>query len=140
MPVDNIKCPKCRKAFLANQNSSCCDSYNNWFHLRCSKISLKVFKKMCFDNNINFVCYYCVNYKCGKCSLPVFDFKNALCFDNSECTTWFHLKCTNISLPTYNTISANPNSNFWFCQNCYVFPFTCIPDKDFIQISTAEHT
>ena len=119
--LQNYKCPKCRKFFSDNQNSICCDTCENWFHLRCSGLSRKEFKLHCEDSNKVFSCAFCINYKCGKCFLPVFNHHNALCCENQNCETWYHLRCTDVSLHSYNNMSSS--SELWFCKSCYEFPF-----------------
>ena len=131
MATKNSNCPKCRKSFYKNQNSICCDSCENWFHLKCSSLSTKTFKVFCDDPNKKFICFFCKNYLCRKCSKPVFNHHNSLCCDN--CNFWTHLKCSGLNLDTYNSLTQSNSSasTFWFCNVCNVLPFSELSDIEF---------
>ena len=136
----NLKCPECHKTFFKSNDSICCDSCDNWFHLRCTDLSTKVFIQLCNAPTSSFVCNYCTNYKCGKCSHPVFNNNNALCCDNRICDTWYHLKCTIVSLQTYNNFKIG-SSDTWYCYKCYVFPFLHLSETLFTDYSSfSEYT
>ena len=126
-----VKCAKCRKFVYETQNSICCDNCNNWVHLRCSGISKKEFQKLSNDPKLSFCCKYCQYYKCGKCFKPVLDDQNALQCDNSDCSTWYHLGCTKVSLNKYQEFNKEIDTNTWICSYCYTFPFEGITDNNF---------
>lgn len=117
------KCPKCPRYVYDNQNSICCDECLNWFHLRCAGLSAKDFKLICKNPLSTFICNYCLHFKCGKCCKPVFDGQNALCCDVTDCSTWFHLKCTTVSLTDYQLFKNEKKDDLWFCKNCFEPPF-----------------
>jgi len=120
------KCMKCLKNVYENTNSICCDKCDNWFHLRCSKLKLKEFKKFTKNQNLNYICYYCFNYPCPKCTKPVFDHHNGICCDC--CGKWLHLKCTKLNKESY----FNIHKNIWFCSFCFEFPFSSVNNDDLL--------
>ena len=107
--TEKTKCPKCQKYISENCNSICCDKCNHWFHLHCSRLKLlRDFKTFVENPNQSFVCKFCLNYKCGKCDKPVFEYQNAMCCD--LCSLWHHLKCSKINLAEYQKISKSNES------------------------------
>ena len=67
---------------------------------------------------------------------PVLDHHNALCCDSICCNIWLNLKCTNVSLRTYNMMHSKKYTEQWFCKNFNTFPFCDISDLESSQISS----
>ena len=130
----NVNCLKCRKIIHTNQNSICCDSCDNWVHVRCSGMKAKEFRALCNNPFSTFICLFCQNYKCGNCCNPVFNHQNALCCDNSECSKWFHLKCTHVSLEKYKQFSNNSIDEDWICMDCFSPPFNLCNNSELLEL------
>ena len=127
------KCKKCQKFVFLKQNSICCDSCDNWFHLKCSTLTKSEFDFFVDPKNsdIQFFCSYCENYPCGKCNVPVFDHQNSIMCEGL-CGKWFHLKCTKITLKMYTAFNKNPEKSLpWFCNACYSPPFSGLSESEF---------
>ena len=125
------KCKICTKIVKNGQNSISCDGCNNWFHQKCSRISNKEFKIFCTNKNKKYFCDFCQNFPCGNCKHPVFNNQNALSCDC--CQNWYHLKCTSISLHTYNSYKTAPDT-WWVCKNCHVFPFSDVSNQNLVNL------
>ena len=129
------KCLKCQKFVYPQQNSICCDKCNKWLHLKCSILTKSEFELFCDPKNSNlcFFCHYCQNFPCGKCNLPVYEHHNSILCEGG-CDKWFHLKCTNVSLKKYVQFNKTPeDSPAWFCNSCYIPPFSDLNNKDLFQ-------
>ena len=129
----STKCKTCNKYITDRQSNHACDNCHNFFHIRCTHYKVKEFQKLISNPNFKFKCTFCMFYKCGKCSKPVFEDDNALQCD-SECKEWFHLRCTTISKTQYVLFQNNENTDTWICYNCYVFPFSQLNNIDFIKL------
>ena len=114
--TENSNCPVCRKICLDTQNCICCDNCENWFHLRCSKLTRKDFKFFQNPTSIYTLAIIAPTTSVENV-LNLFLTTTMPCCDNTCCNTWFHLKCTNISLHTYSTMHYNKNTEQWFCNN-----------------------
>ena len=53
-------CGKCQTNF-GNENSICCDLCDQWFHLRCSNITLKIFKSVFVGTDSVWFCKSCLD-------------------------------------------------------------------------------
>ena len=125
---------KCSKCIYQNTSSIQCDQCVNFFHIRCTKITLKMLKKESANNkNYTFVCDFCKFSKCSQCNLPVFNNQNSIKCDYSECFLKYHLKCTNVSIKTFNLLKETGDP--WICKNCYTFPFMSIDKNSFISMN-----
>ena len=56
----NYKCPKCIRPVFDRQNAVCCDACKTWYHLRCSKLSLKQFIEISKTSE-PWICNQCYN-------------------------------------------------------------------------------
>ena len=128
------KCIKCRKQVAENQNSICCDECNGWIHLKCSGLTKKKFLQL--DSNTPFKCNFCLNFKCGKCNCPVFNYQNAVLCDNEPCNTWYHLGCTKFTQAEYKNKKSRLYTENWYCPNCNCIPFEDLPQPDFIKLQS----
>ena len=126
----NHKCSNCRKV-VGNVDSICCDTCKNWLHRKCAKISVSDFLTYRTDTSLFFQCYYCKNFPCGKCNLPVLNHQDALGCDNKSCLKWFHLKCTQMNLMQYKELTVAKNTGMWYCPDCVPFPCSKLSDSDF---------
>ena len=65
---------------------------------------------------------------CKKC-LSIVSQENSICCD--ICNTWFHLKCSNISLQSFKTMLTSVSIT-WFCKFCIAdnLPYSNINDND----------
>ena len=123
---NDTKCIKCSKKFLnKGQNLICCDNCSGLQHMKCAGLKLKEFHKIINDPNSKFLCTYCENFKCGKCSKPVYDGQNVNSIECSVegCGTWYHLKCTEFTLAEYIDQNSRLHTNPWFCPLCTTIPF-----------------
>ena len=53
-------CKKCNEHIPFNTDSICCDICDIWFHVRCSGLTFKSFKKLIKDNNSIWYCSPCL--------------------------------------------------------------------------------
>ena len=84
-----------------------CSTCEHPVHPRCSKLSKKEYVHFQKYPNLNtYICDYCQFYKCGKCGKAVHKVGNALQCEGDGCGTWFHLKCTKITLEQYNEFNT----------------------------------
>ena len=128
--TSKTRCKKCNKFSGTGKGTLSCKKCRNDFHFKCADLSEQKVKA-CLSGKDSFTCKYCLNYPCGRCKLPVFDHQNALCCDASDCLKWYHLKCTRVSLWTYNRMVIGTNSECWHCDNCYKFPFSHLDESLF---------
>ena len=131
MSPPSDKCLKCTKLCLEGQNCIQCDKCDGWIHLKCSGIRLKDFKNM--TKNTEFVCIFCTNYPCGKCSKPVYNTQNAINCSIDVCSKWFHLRCTPFSLADYLNRKSRLHTEHWFCPDCMGMPFNDLTDIEFCE-------
>ena len=131
MSPPSDKCIKCAKLCLEGQNCIQCDKCDGWIHLKCSGIRLKDFKNM--TKNTEFVCIFCTNYPCGKCSKPVYNTQNAINCSIDVCSKWFHLRCTPFSLADYLNRKSRLHTEHWFCPDCMGMPFNDLTDIEFCE-------
>ena len=136
---NDSKCIKCEKKNLENKNVICCDNCNGWLHIKCAGLKLKEFHKICSDPSLDFLCNYCINFKCGKCSRPVYEGKNSIVCSVDECSTWFHLRCTEFTLAEYVDTESRLHSEDWICPLCYRLPFSDLKDIDFAETLNQDH-
>ena len=130
-----VKCLKRLKFISENSNSLNCDTCKKWIHLRCSGMKKVDFEKLCNDPNSNFDCLYCRKYKCGKCCKAVYTHNNGICCDNTQCNTWFHLKCTHFTAKEYKDKKSDLHTKTWFCKNCLTIPFADLNNDDFSKLN-----
>ena len=132
---DRTKCIRCDKVFC-NQNCVACDECGGWLHIKCAGLKLKEFLKI--DANTPFSCRYCLYYKCGKCSLPVYPTQNGIKCDIDGCEKWFHLNCTKFTLAEYKNQKSRLHTEPWYCPDCTKLPFANLSDNDFKKIASPE--
>ena len=53
-------CPNCKLQVLESQNSIYCDVCCQWYHLRCSELSIQRFKELGNDTSSTWFCKNCV--------------------------------------------------------------------------------
>ena len=75
---------------------------------------------------------------CRQCEQIVFD-ENSICCD--LCDTWYHLKCTHITLKTFKTIFLD-SSVKWYCKLCIIeaLPFGNISNEIFLSQACTSKT
>ena len=61
----DAKCPKCYVTVRDHDQSICCDLCDSWFHLRCSLLRNRDFKRFLIDKNLTWYCAFCL-----KAALP----------------------------------------------------------------------
>ena len=133
---NDTKCIKCSKKFLSGQqNLICCDNCDGWLHVKCAGLKLKQFHKL-RDPNAQFLCTFCENFKCGKCSKPVYDGQNSNAIECSvkDCGTWYHLRCTDFTLGEYVDKNSRLHTHPWFCPLCTTIPFSSLKDSEFAEV------
>ena len=128
--VNSSKCPRTiyLKIIYENSNSICCDNCDNWFHLKCTKMKLKDFKRFLNNPKLKFICSYCQDFSCPKCNKAVFSHQNGICCDH--CQKWLHLKCTNINKIDYFNLEGKD----WVCSFCFSPPFAHLNDEQFLEM------
>ena len=106
-----------------------CSVCHHPIHPKCTKLSKQDLKHIITNPTThNYVCNICQSYPCGKCNKAVHNSDNALQCEG-DCSTWFHLKCTRVSLDQYKDFNNNnTNSPSWFCPDCLCSPFNSIDD------------
>ena len=62
-----VICPKCVKVVRDDCRAIECDLCNNWYHLRCSLLTSKIYKYYCETNDL---------WLCSQCRLDTFPFSN----------------------------------------------------------------
>ena len=60
MTEPNYPCKKCNEHIPNNTDSICCDICDIWFHVRCSGLTFKSFKKLTNDINSRWFCSPCL--------------------------------------------------------------------------------
>ena len=126
--IKNEKCVKCSKIVYENTNSICCDKCAGWLHLACSGLKRKEFDKISDDTE--FICTFCKNYSCGKCSAPVYPFQNAIQCSHDDCCAWYHLKCTHFTSSEYHSRNSRLHTQAWYCPECTHMPFNNINSNE----------
>ena len=53
-------CKQCQQT-VGEVNSICCDICNTWYHLKCTKISLKQFKSIFLADTCTWYCNFCLH-------------------------------------------------------------------------------
>ena len=129
-----MKCIKCSKHILENQNGIGCDDCLGWLHLKCSGLTLKKFKELGKNEDTPFSCKWCLKYKCGKCEKPVLPSHNGILCDTDSCGTWFHLKCTRFTLKEYKDKKSRLHTENWHCPDCLCIPYSDLPQKEFVKL------
>ncbi len=124
-----ISCSECLRR-VSLKTGITCSQCQHITHPRCTKLSKQEIGKLQSDNPSPYICNFCQNFKCGKCQKAVHNKDNALQCEADTCGTWFHLKCTKISLSQYNEFNSGPDSPPWFCTDCLCAPFLNINDTD----------
>lgn len=76
--------------------------------------------------------------KCPFCSLIVRD--NCRAIECDCCAKWLHLKCTNMSLKAYKSLTLS--NDLWLCQACRnsIFPFNNLDDSELLKFSFNSNT
>ena len=71
--------------------------------------------------------------KCPFCSLVVRE--NSRAIECDCCAKWVHLKCTNMSLKSYKSLTLS--NDLWLCQACRNsnFPFNTLEDSELLKTS-----
>ena len=134
MASKSLNCLECSRRVSATTGIKC-STCAHPIHPRCSKLnksSILHIQKFPIWNR--FVCDYCKFFKCGKCDKAVHKSDNALQCEGGTCNTWFHLKCTKITLSQYSDFNKNIGSPPWFCTDCLCAPFSSISDTDLKKI------
>ena len=57
--LNSDNCKQCDQLVL-NENSICCDICNTWYHLKCTSITLKIFKTMFVASSVKWYCKLCI--------------------------------------------------------------------------------
>ena len=116
--------------------SLCCHP----IHPKCTKLSKQEINNITKNPNThNYICNICQSFKCGKCNKAVHNSDNALQCEG-ECSTWFHLKCTRVSLNQYKEFNKNNSkSPSWFCPDCLCSPFSSIDDTQLKKLFFENH-
>ena len=115
------KCLKCTKQFSSSrQKSLTCTTCFSSLHLKCTHIAkndFTVYKK----GEKNFVCQYCMDFRCMSCNKHVYDKQQGIYCDG--CCVWIHRKCAKINKNEYDKLCQSDDP--WFCRNCNkdMFPF-----------------
>ena len=97
------RCMKCTRAIKIKQNSICCDVCENWYHLKCTSLSITEFKKLGrLDNNDSWFCKGCIHDALPSSNL-----------DNKQLIKLFNNKKT-----INNFVKQNPTQYHKFCNIC----------------------
>ena len=116
----NRKCIECNRIVAATGLT--CSTCFLFIHPKCTKLPPTELRSVS-KNLSTFVCQYCTDFKCGKCSKPVYGNDNSLLFEADDCLKWFHLKCTKITLSEYEEFERSEDSPPWFCEDCLLNHF-----------------
>ena len=93
-------CGTCRRAVAKNHRAVCCDSCQNWFHIKCCNITANQYKDI-QSNPIDedWFCTKCkANNECPICESMVKNADPGICCDH--CNKWYHSSCTCSFIPT----------------------------------------
>ncbi len=123
-----ISCAECLRR-VSQKTGVTCSLCQHTLHPRCTKLNKQELHRV-QNNPSQYICNFCQNFKCGKCNKAVHRTVNALQCEADTCGTWFHLKCTKISLPQYNEFNRDHDSPPWFCTDCLCAPFFSINNND----------
>ena len=76
--------------------------------------------------------------ECSKCKKIVKDNCNAIQCDH--CFSWYHLKCSNLSLKSFNHFIET--EDLWLCNHCKsdIFPFYNISKNELLKLSFNSNT
>ena len=126
-------CGNCTQSFIVNNDCIACDMCDSWFHFCCTNLNPIEFLTHCNDSTLSWTCSTCdINTHCAKCKIEFIpsSLQKSICCD--YCDKYFHLKCTVLTVSTFQNFS---NSNeHWYCRSCKstIFPFHTIDNKKLI--------
>ena len=109
-----LKCPKCNLTSWHNTRSICCDSCNEWFHLKCTNFTTQQFRDLSTNVEKEWVCDTC-NSTCNTCA-KIVNYRQNSIFCNA-CNKWIHLKCSGLTKVQFIDIGKNKTEN-WYCKIC----------------------
>ena len=140
-------CKQCQQT-VGEVNSICCDICNTWYHLKCTKISLKQFKSIFLADTCTWYCNFCLHealpfssindnsleklscptkaqkYTSKMISSGVFTSKCSSCnkkiANKSKCIPCSNCKCL-VHKKCSNTATnfdKSKNITTWFCPSC----------------------
>ena len=159
----DFPCGKCNVGVFPHNNALCCDnsSCNQWFHIKCTKVSLAQYKALSHHKNTDtWFCDPCLSIPfsnvsnqdlvsvfhdppsfdvnqfpnlCSVCSRHINYNKKHRCLPCHSCMSLVHRKCTSLSLSLINSMNKCDLLR-WECLNCQheKFPFSGVASKDIV--------